>query len=113
MMLFAQAAETAGGIAEAFDRFGVSTMMLAAFILGTAYIGRRCFAEKNGIFVVYVRSAVETMSKISATAQQQADTLTELGHTCKQNADTQAKLAGLVEASDQRLTSIEQAMGKV
>ena len=80
-VILAQLETNGSSILEAFDRYGVSLVMLVMFILATIYILRRLLHDERGLLTSYIRSTNNQQTRL-------ADTVTTM-------AETDAKVADL------------------
>ncbi len=92
-MILAQVETTTNAVLEAFDRYGVSLVMLVMFIIATIYILRRLLHDERGLLTSYIRSTNNQQTRL-------ADTVTTM-------AETDAKVADVLSSMDGSVRRIE------
>ena len=92
-VILAQLETNGSSILEAFERYGVSLVMLVMFILATIYILRRLLHDERGLLTSYIRSTNNQQTRL-------ADTVTTM-------AETDAKVADVLGNMDGSISRIE------
>lgn len=85
---------------QAFDKYGVSLVILAAVLWMLFYVLKRLVNEDTGIVTTYVASTVNNNKSLTETMKTQAE-------TAEKSAKTDEKMAELLETVEKRLDGIE------